>query len=68
LLILWVVDGVGGLIGGTVGHITNYVAVYTHFSDMTRGIIDTKDVVYFLSLIVGALFLTTRSLESRRWR
>jgi ABC-2 type transport system permease protein len=68
LLILWVVDGVGGLIGGTVGQITNYVAVYTHFSDMTRGIIDTKDVVYFLSLIVGALFLTTRSLESRRWR
>jgi ABC-2 type transport system permease protein len=68
LLILWVIDGIGGLAGGTVSQITNYVAVYTHFSDMTRGIIDTKDVVYFLSLIVGALFLTTRSLESRRWR
>jgi ABC-2 type transport system permease protein len=68
LLILWVVDGVGGLVGGTVGAITNYVAVYTHFSDMTRGIIDTKDVIYFLSLIVGALFLATRSVESRRWR
>jgi ABC-2 type transport system permease protein len=68
LLILWVIDGIGGLVGGTVGAVTNYVAVYTHFTDMTRGIIATNDVVYFLSLIVGAMFLTTLSLESRRWR
>jgi ABC-2 type transport system permease protein len=68
LLILWVIDGIGGVIGGTTGQITSYLAVYTHFTDMTRGIIDTKDVVYFLSLIVGALFLSTRSIESRRWR
>jgi ABC-2 type transport system permease protein len=68
LLILWVIDGIGSLVGGPVGQIFSYVAVYTHFTDMTRGIIDTKDIVYFLSLIVGALFLTTRSIESRRWR
>jgi ABC-2 type transport system permease protein len=68
LLILWVIDGVGGVFGGSLSQITSYLAVYTHFTDMTRGIIDTKDVVYFLSLIVGSLFLTTRSIESRRWR
>jgi ABC-2 type transport system permease protein len=68
LLMLWVIDGVGGVFGGSVSAITNYLAVFTHFTDMTRGIIDSKDVVYFLSVIVGALFLTIRSIESRRWR
>ena len=32
------------------------------------GIIDTSDLVYFLSLILVALFLTQRSVESARWR
>lgn len=68
LLILWVIDGLGGIFGGVVGSATSYIAVYTHFIDMTQGVIDTKDVVYFLSLIFGALFLATLSIESRRWR
>lgn len=68
LLILWVIDGIGGLAGGVVGQITSYLGVNPHVNDMTRGIIDTKDVLYFLSIIAGALFLTTRSIESRRWR
>lgn len=68
LLMLWVIDGVGSLIGGTFGQVATYLAVYTHFSDLTRGIVDSKDVAYFLSMMVGALFLTARSLETRRWR
>jgi hypothetical protein len=35
---------------------------------MVKGIIDTKNVVYFASVIVLALFLTQRSVESIRWR
>ncbi|HLG51348.1 MAG TPA: ABC transporter permease [Chloroflexota bacterium] len=68
LLLLWVIDGLGSLVGGVVGSIATYLAVFTHFSDMTRGIVDTKDVVYFLTVIVGALFFTTWSVETRRWR
>jgi ABC-2 type transport system permease protein len=34
----------------------------------TRGLIDTKDLVYYASAIALALFLTLRSLESKRWR
>jgi len=68
LLILWVIDGLGGIFGGVVGSVTSYIAVYTHFIDMTQGVVDTKDIVYFLSLIFGALFLATLSVESRRWR
>lgn len=68
LLILWIVDGLGGLVGGSLGSVVSYLAVYTHFSDLTLGVIALKDVIYFLTVIVGALFLSVRSVESRRWR
>jgi ABC-2 type transport system permease protein len=35
---------------------------------MVRGIIDTKDLVYFASLVVVFLFLTHRAVESARWK
>lgn len=41
---------------------------YRNMGDFTRGIIDTRPLVYFLSLIVFFLFLSVRALESRRWR
>jgi ABC-2 type transport system permease protein len=68
LLILWVIDGLGNLVGGSLGGVASYLAVYTHFSDLTLGVIALKDVVYFLTVIVAALFLSVRSVESRRWR
>jgi ABC-2 type transport system permease protein len=67
-IILWVIDGVGGQASGVLATVIQYLSIFSHFGDMTRGIIDTKDVLYFLSIIAGALFLTTRSIESRRWR
>jgi ABC-2 type transport system permease protein len=41
---------------------------YRNMGDFTRGIIDTRPVVYFLTLIVFFLFLSVRALETRRWR
>jgi hypothetical protein len=35
---------------------------------MTRGILDTKDIVYFLSYSFFGLFLTHAAIQSRRWR
>lgn len=68
LLILWVIDGLASSFGGQIGDVLSYMALYTHFNDMTRGLIDTKDVVYYVSVVAVALFLTWRSLEARRWR
>ena len=39
-----------------------------HFDDFDRGVIDTKHIVYYLSVIAFFLFLSVRALESRRWR
>ena len=44
------------------------VNVLWHFADFTKGIVDTKSVIYFLSGIVLFLFLATKVMESRRWR
>jgi ABC-2 type transport system permease protein len=46
----------------------NYLAMREHMRDFTRGIIDTRYVVFYLSLTVFFLFLTYRVIESRRWK
>ena len=33
-----------------------------------RGVIDTKDVIFFLSIILGCLFISTQVITARRWR
>ena len=54
--------------GGTLGRVLSHVSVTEHFDSFARGVIDTKDVIYYLNLIILSLFLTLRSLESKRWR
>lgn len=50
------------------GDVINYAFAYNHWTSFTQGRLVVQDVVYFATLILGALFLTTRVLESRRWR
>jgi ABC-2 type transport system permease protein len=45
-----------------------YTGVTNHMEDMVKGIIDTKDVVFYLTFIFFGLFLTQQSVESQRWR
>jgi ABC-2 type transport system permease protein len=45
-----------------------YVSITDHFQQILTGLIDTKDLVYFTTLLVMSLFLTQRSVESVRWR
>ncbi len=46
----------------------DYVAGYYRYQSFSLGQVTLRDTVYFASLAIGALFLTTRLLESRRWR
>ena len=45
-----------------------YLTLSTHYAELVRGVLDTRALVYFASFIVAALFLTVRSIETRRWR
>lgn len=66
LLFFWLVGWIGMGGGGLIGDVAKSLSSYEHFGDLERGIIDSKSIVYFLSLIGFFLFLATRSLESRR--
>ena len=68
LLLLYVISWPAETAGPTMGAVLKYLSLTEHFSEMVKGVIDTKDVVYFLSVIVLGLFLTQRSVESLRWR
>ena len=45
-----------------------YLGVTTHMEDLMKGVIDTKDVIFYLSFIGFGLFVTQQTLESQRWR
>ncbi len=68
LIILSVIDLASNYVGGIFVTIVDQVSITNHFEDFSRGIIDTHDVVYYLLFTAFLLFLTIRSLESRRWR
>jgi ABC-2 type transport system permease protein len=46
----------------------NYASIVDHFDDFSRGVLDTKHVVYYISFIAVGLFLTARSVDTERWR
>ncbi len=44
------------------------IAIHVRFQNIARGVIDTRDVIYYLSMIFGCLLIAQTTLESRRWR
>jgi ABC-2 type transport system permease protein len=52
---------------GPVDLFVKSLGISTHYASMSRGVIDTRDVVYFLSVIILFILLTKLSIESRKW-
>lgn len=50
---------------GTVGEILNYLSLSTHFDSISRGVVDSKDIIYFLSISLFGLILAESSLSKR---
>jgi ABC-2 type transport system permease protein len=67
-LLLWVLEWVAGYETAAWAKVMGYMSVVAHFEPFAKGVIDAKDVVYYVSLTALGLFLTARSLESLRWR
>ncbi|HEX9976489.1 MAG TPA: ABC transporter permease [Dehalococcoidales bacterium] len=67
LLALWFLGAAATSLPQTVGNVIGYFTPATYFSDFVRGIIDTRGIIYYLSIIALFLFLAIRSLENSRW-
>ena len=68
LLLLWMIDWSAQFASPAIAQILREISLLNHMGDMNRGVIDTSDVVFFLSATVFFLFLTYTAIESRRWR
>jgi ABC-2 type transport system permease protein len=71
ILLLSFVMGIGAisqLMGPTVGAVMRHMSIGVHLASFTRGIIDTRDVVYLINVNILCLFLSMRSLEYYKWR
>jgi ABC-2 type transport system permease protein len=67
-LLIFVLGWVGGYQSSSWAQVLTYISTTTHMESFTKGVIDSKDVIYYVSAIFLGLFLTARSLESLRWR
>ncbi len=67
-LLLWLLSWYTAFETGVAGQVISYLSIITHFDNFAKGLLSTKDVVFYLSMIFFALFLTARSMESLRWR
>lgn len=68
LLLFWVLSWASSSAGGTFKDVLNYLSFFQHFDNMTKGILDTTDLVFYLSFITFSLFLTHSVIQTRRWR
>jgi ABC-2 type transport system permease protein len=57
-----------GAQAGWVSRLVTHFSLIEHMEDFARGIVDTRHVVFYLSLTVLFLFLTLKVVESRRWK
>jgi ABC-2 type transport system permease protein len=68
LLPFWLIGTAKALVSETLQGVLDQLALLPHLRSFTRGVFDTADVAYFVFFTFGFLFLTYRTLESRRWR
>jgi ABC-2 type transport system permease protein len=68
LLLFWVIGWTADYAGAPWGKLLSHLSLLEHFDSFAKGVLDTKDIIYYVNFIVLALFLTLRSLEARRWK
>jgi ABC-2 type transport system permease protein len=67
-LILWVLGWVGEYESAAWARVVSYMSMSEHFESFARGVLDSKDAVFYVTVIFLGLFFTSRSVESLRWR
>jgi ABC-2 type transport system permease protein len=68
LLMFWVIGWAGSVSGPGVGKVVHYLSLLEHLDPFTKGILDTRDIMYYLTFLVFFIFLTLRYLDSQKIR
>ncbi|HLH16300.1 MAG TPA: ABC transporter permease subunit [Bryobacteraceae bacterium] len=67
-LLLWLLSWFTAFDTTAAAQVVNYLSIVTHFENFSKGVLESKDVIFYLSMIFFSLFLTSRAMESLRWR
>jgi ABC-2 type transport system permease protein len=68
LFVFWLMSYSVTLVSPALGQVISYIAITEHLESLAKGVVDTEDIIYYLLFVTLFLFLTLRSLESKRWR
>jgi len=67
-LLLWVISSVSEFETATWARALSYLSIVSHLESFERGVLDSKDTIFYVTLTFLGLFFTARSMESLRWR
>jgi ABC-2 type transport system permease protein len=68
ILLFWLIGWSESLVGPVLGKVLSHISLLEHFENFSKGVIDTRDMIYYINFSILFLFMTMRSLESKRWR
>ncbi len=68
LLMFWVIGWTRSFVGEEFYRFFQYLSLPSHLDSFTKGVLDSRDIVYYLLFVLFFLFLTLRQVESHRWR
>lgn len=67
-LLFLIIGWVGPFVSPSVAKIVSQLSILEHLDNFTKGVIDTNDIIYYLNFSIFFIFLSSRVLESNRWR
>ena len=67
-LMFWVINWMASFSSPTTQAVLTHLSITEHLNDFTKGVLDTKHLVYYLSFIGFGLVLTVRAVDTERWR
>ena len=67
-IMLWIIGWMKSVAGPALGGFFEYVSLMGHFETFSKGVLDSRDLLYYVMFIAFFLFLTLRQVESYRWR
>jgi ABC-2 type transport system permease protein len=69
IMVLWLVDVVAqNTDSATSKGVLTYLSILSHLDDFMKGVLASSNIIFYVSLMLVALFLTYRSIDSLRWR
>jgi len=67
-LLFWIIGWISQVSEGVFSKFLTQISLLSHYENFSKGVIDLSDIIFYLSFSAFWIFLTLRSLESKKWR